>query len=61
MKINKMKTENLRQTLNRLTATQPPRYTIEDGKKVFTQFGKGNEAESHYAQHIREELARRSA
>ena len=61
MKINQMKTEAIRTTLNRLTSIQPPKYTIEDGKKVFTQFEKGDESESQYATHLRQELARRSA
>jgi len=55
-----MKTPALREKLNQLTSTRPPKYTIgDDRKKVYSEFGKGNEAESLYASHIREELVRR--
>lgn len=61
MKVNQMKTPALREKLNQLTTTRPPKYTIgDDRKKSYTEFGKGNEAESQYAQHIREELVRRA-
>lgn len=62
MKINRQPTTALQATLKRLTTTQPPSYTLDENrKKVFSVLPKGDESESLYAQHIREELARRSA
>lgn len=62
MKINRMKTGQLTETLTRLATIRPPNYTVgEDKKKTYTVLPKGNETGSAYGRHIREELARRGA
>lgn len=62
MKINRQPTTALQATLKRLTTIRPHNYTLgENRKKIFSVLPKGDESESLYARHIREELARRSA
>lgn len=62
MKINRMKTNQLTETLTRLATIRPPEYTVgEDKRKTHTVFPKGDETGSAYARHLRDELARRSA
>lgn len=57
-----MKTSQLTETLKRLATIRPPKYTVgEDKRKTYTVFPKGSETGSHYAIHLREELARRAA
>ena len=58
MKINKMATKQLTSVMTRLSTLTP---TLRDSDKKITQFGKGNELGSLYAQHIAQELLRRQS
>lgn len=58
MKINRMKTSQLTETLTRLATIRPHEH---DHEKKITRHGKGDESGSLYAKHLREELARRAA
>jgi len=58
-KINKTKTETLLEKRSNLSTPKDPNYKIEENKKIFASFGKGDESNSRYFRHVVEELERR--
>ena len=58
-KINKEKTERLLEKRQKLTKSKDSVFTIQDEKKVFQEYGKGDESNSRYFRHVVEELERR--
>jgi hypothetical protein len=59
IKINKLKTETLLEKRRKLASPKDPVFTIQDEKKVFKEYGKGNESNSRHFRHVVEELERR--
>ena len=61
MKINKMKSQAIREMIARIETMMSGNYTKEQDKKNWTQLPKGKETGSQYFKHLKEELGRRTA
>jgi len=61
MKINKMKTQAIKEMIARLETMISGNFTTEQDKKNWTQLPKGKETGSQYFKHLKQELGRRTS
>ena len=60
MKINKMKSQAIKEMIARLETMMSGNYTKEQDKKNWSRLPKGRETGSRYFKHLKEELGRRT-
>lgn len=60
MKINKMKSQAIKEMIARMKTMISGNYTKDQDKKNWTELPKGRETGSQYYKHLKEELGRRT-
>jgi hypothetical protein len=61
LKINKMKTDSIKEAINRLEAMRAGKWTAEQDKKTWAELPKGRETGSLYYQHLKNEIQARAS